>query len=45
MKELQEVLIAEINKELAKYGEKNIQLLDILNRLLQTVSGYIIATK
>jgi hypothetical protein len=41
MKELQKTLIAVIKKELAK-KEKNLELLNMLNHLLSTVSGYII---
>ena len=41
---LQEKLIAEISKQLAE-EKKNIQLLDVLNRLLGTVNGHIVATK
>jgi hypothetical protein len=42
MEELQKVLIAEISGQL-KVEKKNIQLLDVLNRLLGTVSNYLIA--
>ena len=39
MEELQKALVAEIGKQL-KDEKKNIQLLDVLNRLLGTVSTY-----
>ena len=41
MEELQKTLVAEIGKQLAA-EQKNIQLLDVLNRLLGTVSNYLI---
>ena len=41
MEELQSALVAEIGKQLAA-EQKNIQLLDVLNRLLGTVSNYLI---
>ena len=44
MEELQKVLIAEIGKQL-KVEKKNIQLLDVLNRLLGTASNYITANR
>ena len=43
MEELQRTLIAEIGKQL-KPDAKNVQLLDVLNRLLGTVNNYLIAT-
>jgi hypothetical protein len=42
MEELQKTLIAEIGKQLAT-DKKNVQLLDVLNRLLGTVSTNLIA--
>jgi len=41
MEGLQKSLITEIGKQL-KAESKNIQLLDVLNRLLGTVSGYLL---
>ena len=40
MEELQKALVAEIGKQLVA-EPKNIQLLDVLNRLLGTVSTYL----
>lgn len=42
MEELQASLITEIGKQL-KAEKKNIQLLDVLNRLLGTVNHYLIS--
>jgi len=42
MEELQQVLITEIGKQL-EVEKKNIQLLDVLNRLLGTVNNCLIA--
>ena len=44
MEELQKSLVAEIGKQL-KAEKKNIQLLDVLNRLLGTVNVYLIQNK
>jgi len=44
MEELQKVLIAEIGKQL-KADKMNVQLLDVLNRLLGTVNNYILSDK
>ena len=44
MEELQKALITEIGKQLES-NSKNIQLLDVLNRLLGTVSSYLLAKK
>lgn len=41
MEELQKALVTEIGEQL-KSKAKNIQLLDVLNRLLGTVSNFII---
>lgn len=41
MEELQESLVTEIGKQL-KSDSKNVQLLDVLNRLLVTVSNYLL---
>ena len=41
MKDLQKSLVTEIGKQLES-DKKNIQLLDVLNRLLGTVSNYIL---
>lgn len=44
MEELQKTLVAEIGKQLkAESNNKNIQLLDVLNRLLGTVDNWLIA--
>lgn len=43
MEELKSALVAEIGKQL-KQENKNIQLLDVLNRLLGTVSTSLIAS-
>ena len=40
MEELQKALITEIGKQL-KADEMNVQLLDVLNRLLGTVNHYL----
>jgi hypothetical protein len=40
MEELQKTLIAEIGKQLAT-DKMNVQLLDVLNRLLGTVNHYL----
>ena len=43
MEELQEALITEIGKQLKSDStNKNIQLLDVLNRLLGTVNNWLI---
>ena len=44
MEELQRTLVAEIGKQLQS-DSKNVQLLDVLNRLLGTVSNVITANK
>jgi len=44
VEELKKVIVTEIGKQL-KAEKKNIQLLDVLNRLLGTVSSSIIASK
>jgi hypothetical protein len=44
MEELQKALITEIGKQL-KAEKMNIQLLDVLNRLLGTVSDYLLTKK
>jgi hypothetical protein len=44
MEELQKSLIAEIGKQL-KSEKMNVQLLDVLNRLLGTVGNYLLADK
>jgi len=44
MEDLQKNLVIEIGKQL-KSKEKNIQLLDVLNRLLGTVSNVIFTIK
>jgi hypothetical protein len=44
MEELQKSLIAEIGKQLAS-EKMNVQLLDVLNRLLGTVGNYLLADK
>jgi hypothetical protein len=44
MEELQKSLVAEIGKQL-KAEKQNIQLLDVLNRLLGTVNNYILTKK
>jgi hypothetical protein len=41
MEELQKTLITEIGNQL-KAEKKNIQLLDVLNRLLGTVNSYLL---
>ena len=41
MEELQKTLVTEIGKQLES-DNKNIQLLDVLNRLLGTVSNFIL---
>jgi hypothetical protein len=43
MEELQKALITEIGKQL-KAEKMNVQLLDVLNRLLGTVSNYVLVT-
>ena len=43
MEELQTSLVAEIGKQL-KAEKINIQLLDVLNRLLGTVNNYLLVT-
>lgn len=40
MEELQKTLVTEIGKQLNS-EKKNVQLLDVLNRLLGTVSNYL----
>ena len=42
MEELQTALVTEIGKQLES-EKQNIQLLDVLNRLLGTVSSYLLA--
>jgi len=42
MEELQKALVTEIGKQLES-DSKNIQLLDVLNRLLGTVSNHLLA--
>jgi hypothetical protein len=42
MEELQKTLVTKIGEQLGA-DKKNIQLLDVLNRLLGTVSNYLIA--
>jgi|GEM_PF-4026831 len=44
MEELQKVLITKIGEQL-KADKTNVQLLDVLNRLLGTVSNFIISSK
>ena len=44
MEELQKTLIAEIGKQLST-DKMNIQLLDVLNRLLGTVNNYLLTKK
>jgi hypothetical protein len=44
LENLKTVLVSEITKELAK-SEKNVTLLDVLNRLLGTVSSNILTKK
>jgi hypothetical protein len=44
MEELQTSLIAEIGKQLMA-EKKNVQLLDVLNRLLGTVNNYLISVR
>lgn len=43
MEELQKTLVTEIGEQLKKTENKNIQLLDVLNRLLGTVNNWLIA--
>ena len=43
MEELKKALVTEIGKQLEKSGQKNIQYLDVLNRLLGTVNNCIIS--
>lgn len=44
MEELQKSLVAEVGKQL-KSDKPNIQYLDVLNRLLGTVNGYLVNNK
>jgi hypothetical protein len=44
MEELHKALVAEVGKQL-KSDKPNIQYLDVLNRLLGTVSGWLINKK
>ena len=44
MEGLQQTLVTEIGKQLSE-KDKNIQLLDVLNRLLGTVNNYILSKK
>jgi len=44
MEELQKSLITEIGKQL-EAEKKNVQLLDVLNRLLGTVSTFVLSNK
>ena len=44
MEELQKTIITEIGKQL-KAEKMNVQLLDVLNRLLGTVNSYLVLTK
>ena len=44
MEELQKTLIAQVSSQL-KSDDKNINYLDVLNRLLGTVNGWLIANK
>ena len=44
MEELQKTLIAEIGNQL-KSEKMNVQLLDVLNRLLGTVNNYLLSDK
>jgi hypothetical protein len=44
MEELQKTLITEISKQLSS-DSKNIQLVDVLNRLLGTVNTWIVSKK
>lgn len=44
MEELQQTLITEIGKQL-ETTNKNIQLLDVLNRLLGTVNYFVLSPK
>jgi hypothetical protein len=44
MEELQKTLIAEIGKQLLA-DKMNVQLLDVLNRLLSTVNSYLLVVK
>jgi hypothetical protein len=44
MEELQNTLITEIGKQLTA-GKQNVQLLDVLNRLLGTVNYYILTSR
>jgi len=41
MEELQKTLVTEIGEQL-KHMDRNIELLDVLNKLLGTVSSYLI---
>lgn len=43
MEELQEVLVDKIGKLVQKADEKDVQMLDVLNRLLGTVNGWLIS--
>jgi hypothetical protein len=45
MEELQKVLVAEIGEQLKADKKKNIQYLDVLNRLLGTVNMFLLSTK
>lgn len=42
MEELQKTLVAKISEQLKKEGNPNLQYLDSLNRLLGTVSNFMI---
>jgi hypothetical protein len=44
MEELQQILVTKIGEQL-KSDKPNIQLLDVLNRLLGTVSNWLISRK
>lgn len=45
MKELQDKLVAKISELVGKADEKDVDLLDVLGRLLGTVSNNLIANK